>query len=707
MGEERTGSPRSATWISFWLGVWGVGTGCGLFLLLWHERHHPLAFLVALLFAALASFVVESTRALIEGHGHGHAKGSRAPRIVVTILTLVVIELFVVAVHTAVNLPEATMASVSRVMVGELASERLPPVVNLIVVGVVWMALGGALSAGLMWLLPAPAESMPRRVARGIGVGALVGLVCAPLAMLAAVLAGRVVAGVWLFVADHEAWRGHVDWIAAQGWLASLAMAPVKLLGGLWAAGWFGKVLMVLFVVGSIAAAADKQERTPYTVFVVAGLVALVVVPLLAEVGGILLLLGLAAIVWGVPAVAIGAIAPMLESPSAHPRLWGFAAFGGATLLAFLTLVRLGPLWLLVPAVLLVVAGVLFSKRAGPEAFWPLVALCGGLLVAGSTWLRQEATSHGVFERFHALNDVVLPRAAATIGRPFGRDVPPWEDLLGFDKGRSPLSRFLDPAQHVSDAEVDEAAAALPALDADTRALHAQWKASRAPGRDLATRLAGLRALAKATPRPLPLSFGSKSLEATLSGSRDPKRRFLERFSARLVVDIQAVEALAAIEREMGPNPAALSPAVATALLVRLDEGLAKWLDPPTLEHARALRGRLGSAVDESERTLLVEYEAAAKTFLAASDEKRLDPPADLLAALRAAEKDWTNPERRARATALLAELEKSHADALAHERRAAARLLETCLTGSLGFWVCVGLLAGASVLRRGRDAHA
>jgi hypothetical protein len=528
-----------------------------------------------------------------------------------------------------------------------------------------------------------------------------VGFLGAPLAMLGAVLLGRALASAWLFVADTGGWMRHVDWIADQGWLAALAMKPVRLLGGLWTAGWLGKVVLVVAVVGVVAAALDRRDRSPVAVVLVLALLAVVAVPLLADLGGLGTLLGLAALVWGIPATAIGLVAPLLERPSEHPRLWGFVAFGGAAVLSALTLARLGPAWLLAPAVLLAVAGVLFRREGGPEPFWPLLALCGGMLVAGSTWLRHEATTHGVFQRFHALNDVVLPQKAAS--RALALDAFPWlQRDAAFDRSRTLLR--LGEVTAIGDDDVAAAAARLPLADGGGRRQHEEWLALRDGGKGPEERLARLRALADRVPPPARLALGTQPIEHVLASMDDPLRTFRERFATRLRADVAAVEALLALEREAG-DPAALSSKDAGAVLERLDAGLATWRDPPSLERGRALRQRLGSAVAEAEGRRLQDLDVAATVWIARDEETRLEAPEDLLAALRTATTTWVSPERRAGAQAILERVESSHRAARDHERQAAARLLEACLTGSLGFWVCVGFLAGSAVMRR-RDPH-
>jgi hypothetical protein len=559
----------------------------------------------------------------------------------------------------------------------------------------------------------------------------------------------------------------------------ALLLTPVRWLGEGWASSTLGKVgvVVALLVVASLSAKDGPPRR-----LALAALAVLFVPPLFAGFGDVLFLLLLSAVVWAVPAAAIGFFAPALRRPSEDTRTWGVAAFLAGAALFVLTVARLTDPWFLLPAALLLLTSAVLRRGSRLNDYWPLVALTCAMIVSGATWVRQELTFTGVFQRFHAANDADLllsPKAVAPVlpaewskgiswdfgtGRlrrgltDFSRLPTLSESLAG--KGLS-LASFLAPkaAWH------EDAVLARLASEADDPRAAGQFDASRR-GADASvlavpTRLETKRGLlAQARARSSPTM-------TLLPGVKD--RAYYRAAAERLafeVAEAEEAQKVASDAQALAATPASVSIATLAPLWDRVTQGLAAWKSSEARAVGESLRAEVEAALSDLERTEAERLLGEERAPGADTSAQRLARARRLAAAVKA--QPWRTPGGRAFAEGSLAalataiaDLEKAEGTRLAEaakavasapssdagrgrraeevlaevegqvplwstdegrkdletvasrvktrrdewaaaNRRDAARLLELCLCGSLGFWVSVGLLAGLRVLKDG-----
>ena len=111
--ETRAPTTRQIVAISFLTGAFGVISGYCIFLLWEDERqkHGGWPFLIGLAIAAIASFAIEYLRDVIQ---HGQADRIKPRRILVTIVTLMMFELFIVAWEDVAPLVKSSDSSALR-----------------------------------------------------------------------------------------------------------------------------------------------------------------------------------------------------------------------------------------------------------------------------------------------------------------------------------------------------------------------------------------------------------------------------------------------------------------------------------------------------------------------------------------------------------------------------------------------------------------
>lgn len=707
------------------LGAWGIVTGYGLFLVLWHERHHAARFLVALLVAALASFLIEHVRARIEGGGHGH--GISGPRFAVTILVLAIAELFVVAAHTAANPPHGAVDVLGEALLGPLPAGLLPKPLTVGAMIFVWLALGCVLGAALARAVGREKGGFRRQLLSGAAGGAVAGGVVAPIAMLALVLLARAAASVWLMVLHHDAWRASVDRIAAgHGWLFLLT-APIRFADWLWREFAWGKWL-VLGGGGAILAGAIRGRETPLLRWILLGFAVVIGLPLLADLEALLKLLLLAAVAWGVPGVVLGAFSPMLKRPAEHTPAWGVTALAGAGLLMLLTIPRLLNAWFLVPAALLLLAGSIFRRGGSAADWWPFPALVCALAVTGSARLSQQATFGGILEAFHSISAPRPPDPP----RPLDPASFRWNPLE-IPSFRFPSFSFPPPTlSRVQYAEKWAGLATLAKSDADRAALSAYSELGRLP---LEERLAGTETMLArespgtaallGSPQPFRLALrailGSDASElraalallppaAEMNALAEQYDRVEEALrSWNTPVALQRAEAArelvsAELVRRQGAILDALddSPPVALAEVAdRLDElRRTPFRTEPLVARAGAEARRLGRQLRALQESAYAPLVAEAGALERLDEEESLARGEALLRSLAAAAPGFRDEESRGRIASLRGAVERRVESTRAGLRASAGRLLELSLAGSLGFWVSVALLAAWAARR-------
>ncbi len=399
-----------ATLLAAGLGAFGILSGGALFVLLLHEGEHlPYAFLIALAVAAVVSFGIESVRELVK-HGSLGKETFSPPRMVVTILTLMTFELFVAAWHALPGVWGKLADEFPTAVLGPRIAESAGAGGHFIALGALWVVVGAALAAMLSLRL-GDDEGANARAATvgGASFGAVCGLVIAPVAVFAFLLLARTVGVLWQMVFDHDAWRSAIEAVA------KFPFPPVKAaaVGVL----WLDDVLPVDFlwplVSLAIGIALLVKNRWLFAVAVI-----VFVFPYLEDWKNLLVMLGLVALVFGVPGAVLGGLTPWLKRPASAPAAWGSVAFLVAALLVALTALRLAGPWFLLPAAMLVATGFLVRSSDKPEEWWPLLALAVGLFVFGMNSLVVEATFRGVFVKFPGLLRAASPAIAATPGPP-------------------------------------------------------------------------------------------------------------------------------------------------------------------------------------------------------------------------------------------------------------------------------------------------
>jgi len=115
-----------------------------------------------------------------------------------------------------------------------------------------------------------------------------------------------------------------------------------------------------------------------------------------------------AIVMWGLPAVLLGALVPLLRRPSQTPRNWCFVGYGAAALLVTASLASFafsghgsssvqGGWTALGLAAVAALIGLLFQREILIETYWPIAALVVALGISGATSLSQDVFTFSKF----------------------------------------------------------------------------------------------------------------------------------------------------------------------------------------------------------------------------------------------------------------------------------------------------------------------
>ena len=399
------------------LGMFGVVTGYLVFAVLRHESHegHLKTFLVAVLVAAVVSYGWERLSELIKGEDEGKHEGKDEPgptvvRAIGTFLVVLLLELFISAWHKGIEYLKIFLSGLVELMVRGAAAD--PPWLALIVVSVVWIALGAVMS----WLLVlvilrmAPtripikgAEERDERVTFWVSsglVGAAVGVGVA-LMLLALVLVFRFYGALLTMVYDHAYWRAGLDNLAETSPTMKILTTPLLLLDdGLWRQPWLK--MPVAVVLGVMALAWLWKHAIGLVLAVIAfG----IFFPAFADDYATLWnLLTKSALLWLVPALALGLALPLLRGPKS--RDWSIIAAAAGLLLASLAVTQAGEWRLWTAAISAFVLAALLVILRGAEfrdAFIMLLAVVNGLAIFALAMI--PATALGVANDFVFMTD--------------------------------------------------------------------------------------------------------------------------------------------------------------------------------------------------------------------------------------------------------------------------------------------------------------
>lgn len=392
------------------LGAWGVLSGYALFVLLREELqiHTPWATLAALLVAAAVTWFTEAVRERIDPSECPKA----STRLPVMILMLGMFELFVSAWHGVSELGRGELVDSGLVLLGDELGSRLNAGWALVAMGILWVLEGAVLAAVLGGMVfsqkPQVGSSLRealRPAARNGGIGALAGAIAGAVGILITVLVMRVIAAVHFMATQPKQWIEMVQRAGSSAsWVTWLIFKPVEYLSRLWTWGWWGPLLTILIVVMVFSYCRREKKWWPLVLLVI-GMTAMILSPLLDNLGTVFLMMFLGALVWSVPGALLGASVPLLKGPAARPQFWSVAAFLAAAILGTVAIVRgYGPYLTLevVGSALAALAGIVFWRGGSLTANWPLAALVLALFVGMATRV-QQATFQGVLDKLSFL----------------------------------------------------------------------------------------------------------------------------------------------------------------------------------------------------------------------------------------------------------------------------------------------------------------
>jgi hypothetical protein len=424
-GVDPASANRWAVRICAFTGAWGILTGFAVFILVrTQDFSEPGYFVLGLCVAAGASFVVEALRESMRGEIVPRAT-RRIGHVVVTILSLLVFELFVLAAHNAVDM-SSHPGEVAKLRVALLGPSLDTPSAlrDLIVLAVLWLAPGAAIGwfLGRFIVNQDPEQSIRERALRGGGIGVLVALLAAPIVVFAYVLFWRLVLTIALAVTQPALLAADYDSV-----LSGLARHgagvgyPMLVIGGgtfaitgllkLWLWSIAGKAIDLAVLVLVVLSGVRFKEWRPFGI-VVAGVVVGVVAPLFVDFGDVAKLALLAAVVWVVPGLVLGLAAPLLDRPSDRANWWSAIATALGIVVAVITALRWQYLGLQQNAIFVLLAGaffavaLLFARFRNIQEFWPALALCLSALATGLTLLlvTHTVSFHSVLAEVNAVN---------------------------------------------------------------------------------------------------------------------------------------------------------------------------------------------------------------------------------------------------------------------------------------------------------------
>jgi hypothetical protein len=411
-------------------GMWGIVSGYLAFFLLPDRLGQPLHLLTALLLAGILSWLIEVSRALIEGRTHDKPELPSRGRVLMTIVGLASAEFYVMAldrgyeVFTHGTEWKYLMLPVIAAIVGRVSE---PSMLNLCLFAGLWAVLGAVLAGSLSLVIVARSEGSltPRQqTIRSAGWGALTGLLAAPLAILAYVLVVRLCSAICLLLFDQRKWMDNLlvlqsnvensSWSRIEGHLWFLPRALDASLGFIrWLDdllsifGWFGPPGALVIAI-CIILVLNRSEHFQFFGSVLGVAVALIVMaPLLGHLVDLLSLLVLAGTVWGLQGAFLGIVVPLLKPSSKALGLWGLLAFGSAAILIAVALIRQDTWYLLLPAGLLLWSGWESIRTGSINDLWPIMLVATGIIACGLTAglnMVQDMAFAGVARRLQSLD---------------------------------------------------------------------------------------------------------------------------------------------------------------------------------------------------------------------------------------------------------------------------------------------------------------
>ncbi len=478
--------------ISALCGGMGVLSGYAIFLT-YHQvmsEHTQARFLLTLLITAIISYAIEWIREVIR---EGKIERAAHPilRTVGTFLIVLMFELFILGFHATTDLTREALRRISMQLLGNDA----PPSANwtLVMAGGLWIVVGALLAAWLSQSVNNIPGSVRRRIWLATRNGLIGGLIFAPVVMALYIFGGRCLVALLGVFQDYggghaagtlynplpDLW--HNIWVSqnslTKGWFSSgvswCALLPLGLLA-MAAQKSMDLFMACFFAMAACAVGYPLVMRSKFlkrrALQIVLGVIwvdclVYTLVPFcmamfrvakqLADKGNLETLgaiVLLPAVIWAVPGGLLGALTPLLRRVSAHTRNWAFVGYGSALLLIVATLWAQA-WWPLVPAVAAAAVGYMFQRGSRLYEYWPFAALCVAAGVCGATSLAQHMTfAHEVLD-LHAI-DMLQPAPASQPA--IAGMIKSYDQLSPTEQARVPASPVGDIAMiHADDGQVE------------------------------------------------------------------------------------------------------------------------------------------------------------------------------------------------------------------------------------------------------------
>jgi 3-methyladenine DNA glycosylase Tag len=415
---------RKSQWICAAMGAWGIVSGFAAFVLFWKKGlDEPKTFLIGLGVAAIVAVLAEVMREFIKHGRFIERRGEWGPQVIVLLLMVAMFELFVIAGHYIYE-HRLELLHVGHEVLGPVLSEARSSLWDAAAVVMLWLSVGALLGWILASKVIGACGTFRRRICFGGLQGVAIGVIAAPLGVLAYVFFARAVMSMVYMVTWPGLWKSQLESLISGEpsgiTLPEIMKLPLILISLLYDLWWqlpvIGPMLVIVMFAGLVAWCWQKQRWWPL-LWLAAGVTLIIAVPLFQDAKSLLLLPMLAAIVWGVPGLVLGATAPLLERPAEVSKTWGPVAFLAAGFLCVLTALRLKYPGFIIPAELanpwflggatcsLVAAGIAFQCGCRIDNYWPLAALCVCLFICGWMLVLQKATFLGVLEKVHAVHN--------------------------------------------------------------------------------------------------------------------------------------------------------------------------------------------------------------------------------------------------------------------------------------------------------------
>ncbi len=649
-----------AKFISVLAGLLGVATGIAVFILMVHKPEEiSLWFGLFLLVAATLSFAFEYIRSEIEGH----EEKLSFSRILTVLVVLAIFELFVTAIHASFSLEWEGLQEIATAIAGPALSARVQPEVNLVLLALLWVVIGGVLALAMAYAIYWPFQLRGRlrwlesAKRRGPAMGLLAGTVAAPALVLGYILAVRIVLEFIFMLTRPEEWANYLDK------LAQYSPAPWLI----WAMSWtssrwgsWGVLAGLAFAAVALIAVRNRTNDNSLFKVIVLALVAVFALPLAGasvvdDLKNVGMILGFVAVLWSVTGLLLGAMVPVLDRWSANPRNWAYLSWVAAgIMLIFAVAVRAQWFWACaILAVVFVVAGALLRLGGSPADYWTIAVISIGVLILGVTHLMFQAN-------FFNVSELCL----SVIGGP----APVLETW-----GQRPATlRFSD----LSDDQMWYIKTHDPELTGEIERYVETEK--RREARNM------VAAVPPAPPAELSdlLALGAHALTSNQSLSESLRER--SRLLNELMREEDAIGRMAKAAR-FAPRSAPKSEISTAGLLAQSKNALAE------LEVVRA------AVKKESERPVRLSLKSSYADIdrVIHFTTGKPDALTTLSAGLAA------QGEAVAKETTVLAETAERLTQKAAADRRVMAQKFELCIAGSAGFWLAMGILATWSIRKR------